>query len=111
MVVPPVSIRIQLSDGHTSHVESNGHMSKKPTPDFQTAKERDDYFRENADYFTVVSRGGVGTYVRNECKTLAEAEKLAQTKRVVAGGGWLIYAVIGQQSALVKAIPATKEGS
>ena len=82
----------------------------KITPDFKTYQERDDYFRKNADYFTLFSMSGRGTDTKIECKTLEEAEKLAQTKQVIAGGGWLIYAVIGSQSALVKTVPVKKEG-
>lgn len=74
------------------------------TPDFKTWQERDAYFREHADYFTLVKKSGVGQYDRSEFKTLAEAEKAAQTKALIGGGGWMIYAVIGEQSAFVKAI-------
>lgn len=72
--------------------------------DFKSHEDRDRYFRENADYFTVVKKAGVGTYDRNEVKTLAEAEKLANLKAMVGGGNWMIYAVIGEQSAFVKAV-------
>jgi len=30
---------------------------------------------------------------------------VAQTRQTLGGGGWMIYAVIGRQSAFVKAIP------
>lgn len=76
----------------------------KPTPDFKTSQERDDWFRDNADYFTLVKKAGVGHYARDECKSLVEAEALAKTKIAVGGGRYLIYAVVGQQSALVKAV-------
>jgi hypothetical protein len=79
-------------------------MAQKPLPDFQTWQERDDYFRDHADYFTLVKKDGVGYYSRDEAKTLAELEKLAQTKIAVGGGRYLVYAVIGEQSALVKTI-------
>lgn len=73
-------------------------------PDFRTCQERDDYFRENADYFTLVAKAGVGHYARSEYKSLAEARKAGQTKATIGGGGWMIYAVIGEQSAFVEAI-------
>jgi len=73
-------------------------------PDFKSYTERDTYFRDHAEYFTLVKKAGVGNYDRSEFKTLAEAEKAGQTKAIVGGGGWMIYAVIGEQSAFVKAI-------
>jgi hypothetical protein len=74
------------------------------TPDFKTYQERDTYFAENAEYFTLVKKTGVGHYDRTEFKTLEEATKAAHTRQTVGGGGWMIYAVIGEQSAFVKAI-------
>ena len=74
----------------------------KPLPDFKSHEERDNYFREHADYFTVIKKTGVGTYSRDECKSLAEAENLVKTKQAIGGGNYLIYAVIGVQSAFVK---------
>lgn len=80
---------------------------KKPKEhrmDFTSSQDRDDYFRDNADYFTVVKKDGVGNYARDECKSLAEAEALAQTKKTIGGGSYMIYAVIGEQSAFVKGV-------
>jgi hypothetical protein len=74
-------------------------------PDFASHEERDKYFREHADYFTLVRKGPVGSgYKREEYKTLQEAEKAGATKALVGGTGWMIYAVIGNQSAFVKGI-------
>ena len=73
-------------------------------PDFKSHEERDLYFRQNADYFTLVKKAGVGIYARDEFQTLEAAEKAAQTKKVIGGGGYMIYAVIGEQSAFVKSI-------
>lgn len=73
-------------------------------PDFKSIADRDKYFRENADYFTLVKKAGVGHYERSEFKSLAEARKAGQTKATIGGGGWMIYAVIGEQSAFVEAI-------
>lgn len=89
--------------------ESMARKSKKPQvmPAFQSHEERDAYFAKHADYFTLVKKTGVGTYDRTECKSLEEAVKLAQTRQVIGSGGWMIYAVIGQQSAFIKAIPPT----
>lgn len=76
----------------------------KLIPVFKNHDERDAYFRENADYYTLVSKAGVGNYQRIECKTLAEALRLGQTKAVISGGGWMIYGVIGEQSAMVATV-------
>lgn len=76
-------------------------------PEFKSHEERDKFFKENGEYFTLVKKTGVGTYDRTECKSLEEAVKLAQTRQVIGSGGWMIYAVIGQQSAFIKAIPPT----
>jgi hypothetical protein len=73
-------------------------------PDFKTSDERDAYFRDHADYFTLVKKTGVGVYDRSEYKTLDAAIKAAHTKATISGGGWLIYAVIGEQSAFVAKI-------
>jgi hypothetical protein len=79
--------------------------TKTMPPDFKTYEERDAYFREHADYFTVVKKTGVGHYSRDEYKTLEEAERAAQTKATISGGGWMIYAVIDSQSAFVTSVP------
>lgn len=72
-------------------------------PDFKSYEERDKFFREHAEYFTVMKKVGRG-YARDECKTLAEAKALAQTKQTIGGGKFLIYAVIGEQSAFVEGV-------
>jgi hypothetical protein len=74
-------------------------------PDFQTYEERDAYFRDNAEYFTVVKKEGVGHYSRDEYKLLDDAVKAAQTKATIGGGRYMIYAVIGSQSAFVTSVP------
>jgi hypothetical protein len=74
-------------------------------PDFKSHDERDAYFRDNADYFTLVKKTGVGTYDRTEYKTLEEAKKAGQTRRATGVGGLMVYAVIGSQSAFVMGIP------
>lgn len=78
-------------------------MTKNYPPDFQSYQERDEYFRDHADYYTVV-KAGPGVPAKDELKSLEEAEKLAKTKIAIGGGRFLIYAVIGSQSAFVKAI-------
>lgn len=82
-------------------------MNQKPTapqnlPDFKTYQERDEYFKQHAEYYTLVKKDGVGNYQRDERKTLEEIDKLAQTKRTIGGGRYMVYAVIGEQSAFVK---------
>lgn len=76
----------------------------KSIPVFGTIEERDAYFNENADYFTLIKKEGVGHCQRDERNSLDEIEKLAKTKIEVGGGRFLVYAVIGEQSALVKTI-------
>ena len=87
-------------------------MEHKALPDFQTYQERDKYFLENADYFTVIKKDGVGYYDRTELKALAQAQAVVKLKQTLGGGNFLIYAVIGQQSALVqgKAASSTNPG-
>lgn len=80
-------------------------MSKKPMPDFKNHDERDAYFRDHAEYYTLIlARSGTGHHVRSEFNSLAEAEKVAHTKVTIGGGRFLIYGVIGEQSALVKTV-------
>ena len=76
----------------------------KPLPDFKSHEERDQYFREHADYFTIIKADGPDRFSRDEQKTLEAAEKTAQTKITIGGGRYLIYAVVGEQSAWVKNI-------
>lgn len=83
------------------------HAKSMPA-DFQSIEERDAYFRKHADYFTVVKKTGVGHYSRDEYKTLEEAERAAQTKALIGGGGYMIYAVIGSQSAFITSVPLSK---
>lgn len=80
----------------------------KNLPDFATYQDRDKWFAENADYFSVVKKAGVGNYARDEKPTLEEARKLAQTKITIGGGNYMIYAVVGEQSAFVEAVKGTK---
>jgi hypothetical protein len=89
-----------------SQLNKGGAM--KGLPDFKTYEERDAYFRDHADYFTVVKKEGVGHYARSEYSTLEEAERAAQTKATISGGGWMIYAVIGSQSAFVTSVPLSR---
>lgn len=77
---------------------------KEWLPDFQTYQDRDKYFLENADYFTLIKKSGVGHYARDERKKLEDIEALARTKIAIGGGQYMVYAVIGNQSAFVKAI-------
>ena len=78
-------------------------------PDFKSHDERDKWFAEHADYYTCIKKEGVGHYNRSETATLAEAELLVKTRQTLGGGNYLIYAVVAEQSALVKAMPY-KEG-
>jgi tripartite-type tricarboxylate transporter receptor subunit TctC len=77
-------------------------------PDFKTFTERDEYFRDHAEHFSIVKKAGVGGYSHDISKTLEEAIALAQTKHTVGGGGYMIYACIGQQSAFVTSVPPSK---
>lgn len=74
-------------------------------PEFKSHDERDAYFKDHASYFTLVRKAGVGIYDRTEFKTLEDAQKAGQTKALIGGGGWMIYAVMADgQSALVGTI-------
>lgn len=74
-------------------------------PDFKTYQERDAYFKEHASFYTLVKKTGVGIYSRSEYKTLADAQKAGQTKVLIGGGGWMIYAVMADgQSAFVESV-------
>lgn len=76
----------------------------KAMPEFKSHAERDAYFRDHAEYFTLVKKAGVGKYERSEYNSLAEAKAAAKTKQLIGGGSYMIYAVIGEQSAFVEAI-------
>lgn len=80
-------------------------MKPKQLPEFKTYQERDAWFLQNADYFTVIKKEGVGHVARDEVKTLADAEILARIRQAIGGGNYMIYAVVGEQSAFVKAVP------
>lgn len=75
----------------------------KSIPVFKSHDERDAYFRDNADHYTLVCKAGLG-YERHSFKTLEEAKAAGQTKAVISGGGWMIYGVINEQSAMVATI-------
>ena len=75
---------------------------EKPKPDktrpldFESSVARDEYMRENADYFTVVRYLGPGKgYERHECPTVEVAMSLARRIADEAGKAYLIYAVSG----------------
>lgn len=76
----------------------------KLIPVFKSHDERDAYFREHADYYSLVCKAGVGHYARSEYPTLAKALAAGQTKQHISGGGWLIYGIIGEQSSLVATV-------
>lgn len=74
-------------------------------PEFKSHKERDEYFTQNAEHFTLIRADGPpGQRARDERRSLEDIEKLAHTKKTIGGGRYLIYAVIGEQSAYVKSI-------
>lgn len=75
-----------------------------PMPDFKSHAERDAWFKENAQYYTLVKKTGVGKYSRDEYYSLEEALKAGKTKALIGGGGYMVYAVVGEQSALVTTI-------
>lgn len=75
------------------------------TGDFESIAERDAWMIANAEYFVVGRRLGPGEgYERHECKTLAEAETLARRMFERVNKPYLIYAVVGNHDAFVKAI-------
>lgn len=100
-----VSDQEQLREQYYRRKKPMVDKTTKPRdiPDFKSSQERDDYFRDHAEYFTAVRKSGLG-YERNEAPTLAEAVKLAKTKITIGGGRYMIYAVIGTQSAFVQSV-------
>jgi hypothetical protein len=71
-------------------------------PDFKTAKERDQYFLENAEMFTVIRRLSPYSVDRHECKGYFEATRLATKLAKEAGRPYLIYGVIGPYDSFIE---------
>lgn len=80
-------------------------------PDWASALDRDKWFLENAEYFTIVRFKGVGDYERHERGSETEATELAE--ELVKGNNhrYAIYAVVRNESAFVKAIPDGNRGT
>jgi hypothetical protein len=76
----------------------------KPIPDFKSIEERDTWFRDNADYFTVVRHNGHGNYTKIECNSLKEALYTAKWLATKHDNTWMIYAVVGVSDAFVRMI-------
>jgi hypothetical protein len=72
-------------------------------PDFKTAKERDQYFLENAEMFTVIRRLSPYSVDRHECKGYLEATRLADKLTKDTGRIYMIYAVIGPYDSFCEA--------
>jgi hypothetical protein len=68
-------------------------MEKMHLPDFQTADERTEYIKSNADYFTLVYRRGRRN-IRLEYKTLDGARAGARAAADFMNQNVIIYAVI-----------------
>ena len=75
---------------------------RKQTLDFETAKERNQWIADHADYYTVVRQLGPRRgYERHEVKTLAEAIEMAGRMAGQAGKPYLIYGVAGTRDAMI----------
>jgi hypothetical protein len=78
-------------------------MSKQ-IPDFKSALERQQWFTDNADYFTTITRLNRQN-IRAEFPTLGEAEAYAKKElQNVNLRSFLIYAVVGVSDTFVKSV-------
>ena len=72
------------------------------TGDFKTAKERELWIREHADYFTVVRYLGPRRgYDRTEVPHLDQAIEMARRMAIEAGRAYIVYAVSGNMDAMI----------
>ena len=74
-----------------------------PIPDFKTEAQRQQWFIENAQYWTTVTRRA-GRKVRTEYLTRAEAKAHAHKmlKDDLTGRPYMIYAVVGRSDSFVE---------
>ncbi len=73
-------------------------------PDFKSINERDEYFLEHAEMFTVVRRLSPYSIDRHECKNYLEAITLAEKLVKETGRPYMIYSVIGPYDGFVVAV-------
>lgn len=78
-------------------------------PDFKSADERAKYIRENAEFFTVISRKGLKN-LRLEYATIEAARIAAATVANFLEQPALIYAVFGPYDAWVKTVQPGNQG-
>lgn len=78
-------------------------MSDAYAPEFRSPKDREEWVKAGADYFTVVRYlGPLKGYERHEVSTLAEAEALARRMAEQSGLRYMVYAVRGRSDAFLK---------
>ncbi len=73
-------------------------------PDFKSINERDQYFLEHAEMFTVVRRLSPYSIDRYGCRNFSAAERLATELAAKFQKPYMIYAVIGPYDSFVEAV-------
>jgi len=76
----------------------------KHIPTFSSQQEREKWFIDNADYFTVIQFRGVGKYDRHELKTKDQAMEAAKLLAETKGGKWMVYSIVGESSVYVTTV-------
>lgn len=85
-------------------------MTNTAPLNFESYRDRDDWIRDNAKYFTVVRHLGRGKYERVEKPTLQEAQETAGCMAQEAKRPYIIYAVTeGGHAAFVQSVMPTEE--
>jgi hypothetical protein len=72
-------------------------VPQQPLPNFKTLKERQDYFRENADFFSVTCKVD-GFPQTTKHATIEEAREAGKVRARTWNKPCLIYGVIGLNS-------------
>lgn len=79
-------------------------------PDFKTPKERDQYFLEHAEFFTVIRRLSPYSVDKRQCKGYFEATRLADKLVKESGRPYMIYSVIGPYDSLIETVLPRRDG-
>jgi hypothetical protein len=88
----------------------NSPQPVKPLPDFRTPKEKQAYFRDNADFFSATCRvDGFPQTTRHA--TIEEARETALTRAKAWNKPVIIYAVIGLSSEWLENVEPTTNGN
>ncbi len=73
-------------------------------PDFKSINERDQYFLDHAEMFTVVRRLSPYSIDRHGCRNFSAAKRLATELAAKFQKPYMIYAVIGPYDSFVEAV-------